>query len=136
MIESEIERNLREEKKMIECIVVGAIGFIGAVCRYLIGLIPVNENLAFPVKTFAINILGSFIIGLIAGLALKNNALNPRVVLFLKVGICGGFTTFSSFALETGDLIKGGNTATALLYVILSVAAGVAAVLGGQAVVR
>lgn len=121
---------------MIKCIVVGAGGFIGAVCRYLIGLIPVNENLAFPVKTFAINILGSFIIGLIAGLALKNNALNPRVVLFLKVGICGGFTTFSSFALETGDLIKGGNTATALLYVILSVAAGVAAVLGGQAVVR
>ena len=113
---------------MIECIVVGAGGFIGAVCRYLIGLIPVNENLAFPVKTFAI--------GLIAGLALKNNALNPRVVLFLKVGICGGFTTFSSFALETGDLIKGGNTVTALLYVILSVAAGVAAVFGGQAVVR
>ena len=96
MIESEIEINLREEKKMIECIVVGAGGFIGAVCRYLIGLIPVNENLAFPVKTFAINILGSFVIGLIAGLALKNNALNPRVVLFLKVGICGGFTTFSS----------------------------------------
>ena len=136
MIESELERNLREEKKMIECIVVGAGGFIGAVCRYLIGLIPVNENLAFPVKTFAINILGSFIIGLIAGLALKNNALNPRAVLFLKVGICGGFTTFSSFALETGDLIKGGNTVTALLYVILSVAAGVAAVFGGQAVVR
>ena len=106
---------------MIECIVVGAGGFIG---------------LAFPVKTFAINILGSFVIGLIAGLALKNNALNPRVVLFLKVGICGGFTTFSSFALETGDLIKGGNTLTALLYVILSVAAGVAAVFGGQAVVR
>ena len=104
---------------MIECIVVGAGGFIGAVCRYLIGLIPVNENLAFPVKTFAINILGSFVIGLIAGLALKNNALNP-----------------SSFALETGDLIKGGNTLTALLYVILSVAAGVAAVFGGQAVVR
>ena len=104
--------------------------------RRVYGLIPVNENLAFPVKTFAINILGSFIIGLIAGLALKNNALNPRLVLFLKVGICGGFTTFSSFALETGDLIKGGNTVTALLYVILSVAAGVAAVFGGQAVVR
>ena len=62
MIESEIEINLREEKKMIECIVVGAGGFIGAVCRYLIGLIPVNENLAFPVKTFAINILGSFVL--------------------------------------------------------------------------
>ena len=52
---------------MIECIVVGAGGFIGAVCRYLMGLIPVNENLAFPIKTFAVNILGSFIIGMIAG---------------------------------------------------------------------
>ena len=136
MIESEIEINLKKKKKDDRMYRSGAGGFIGAVCRYLIGLIPVNENLAFPVKTFAINILGSFIIGLIAGLALKNNALNPRAVLFLKVGICGGFTTFSSFALETGDLIKGGNTVTALLYVILSVAAGVAAVFGGQAAVR
>ena len=121
---------------MIECIIVGAGGFIGAVCRYLMGLIPVNENLAFPIKTLAINILGSFVIGLIAGLALKNNALNPRAVLFLKVGICGGFTTFSSFALETGDLLKGGNTVTALLYVSLSVVLGILAVFGGQAVVR
>ena len=90
---------------MIDCIVVGAGGFIGAVCRYLIGLIPLNEGGAFPVKTFLINIAGSFVIGIIAALALKNSALNPRAVLFLKVGICGGFTTFSSFALETGDLI-------------------------------
>ena len=121
---------------MIECIVVGAGGFIGAVCRYLIGLIPLNEGGAFPIKTFLINIAGSFIIGVIAALALKNSALSPRAVLFLKVGICGGFTTFSSFALETGDLIKGGNIHTALLYAVFSSVVGVLAVFAGQAAVR
>lgn len=121
---------------MIECIVVGAGGFIGAVCRYLIGLIPLNEGGAFPIKTFLINIAGSFLIGVIAALALKNSALNPRAVLFLKVGICGGFTTFSSFALETGDLIKGGNIHIALLYAVLSSVIGVLAVFAGQAAVR
>jgi CrcB protein len=97
------------EQLMVECIVVGAGGFIGAVCRYLIGLIPFNEGGAFPIKTFLINIAGSFLIGIIAALAMKTDWLNPRTVLFLKAGICGGFTTFSSFALETGDLIKGGR---------------------------
>lgn len=121
---------------MIECIVVGAGGFIGAVCRYLIGLIPLREGSVFPVKTFAINILGSFIIGVIAPLALKNDSLNPRTVLFLKVGICGGFTTFSSFALETSDLMKNGNVRMALLYAVLSMAAGIVAVFAGQEMIR
>lgn len=119
---------------MMDCIVVGIGGFIGSVCRYLIGLIPVNENWVFPIRTFAINVIGSFVIGVIAAAALKNNSLNPRLVLFLKVGICGGFTTFSSFALETGDLLSGGNIWIAVLYAALSMAAGVAAVFGGQAV--
>ena len=52
------------------------------------------------------------------------------------MGICGGFTTFSSFALETGDLIKGGNMQTALVYAVLSTVLGVLAVFAGQAVVR
>ena len=94
---------------MMECIVVGAGGFIGAVCRYLIGLIPLKESCAFPVKTFVINMVGSFLIGIIAALAMRTDSLNPRMVLFLKVGICGGFTTFSSFALETGDLMQDGK---------------------------
>lgn len=121
---------------MIECFVVGMGGFIGAVFRYFIGLIPVKEGCVFPVKTFVINILGSFIIGMIAALAMKNHSLNPRIVLFLKVGICGGFTTFSSFALETSDLMKNGNMGIALLYAILSIIFGVIAVFTGQAVIR
>lgn len=121
---------------MLNCIVVGAGGFIGAVCRYLIGFIPLKEGSLFPIKTFLINIIGSFIIGIVAALALENDSLDPRMVLFLKVGICGGFTTFSSFALETGDLVKNGNVRIALLYAILSMAAGIIAVFAGQEIIR
>lgn len=121
---------------MIDCIIVGIGGFIGTVCRYLIGLIPVNEGTVFPVKTFFINIAGSFIIGIVAALALKNSSLNPRLVSFLRIGICGGFTTFSSFALETADLMKNGNSGAAMAYVLLSVVLGIAAVFAAQAVVR
>ena len=124
---------------MLDCIVVGIGGFAGSVCRYLIGLIPVTGKSVtgksgFPVKTFLINIIGSFLIGLIAAAAAKNGSLNPRIILFLKVGICGGFTTFSSFALETGDLVKNGNVGIAVLYAVLSMVLGVAAVFGGEAV--
>ena len=121
---------------MIECIAVGLGGFIGAVCRYLIGLAPVREGMDFPVKTFVINIIGSFAIGIIAAAAARSGIADSRLVLFLKVGICGGFTTFSSFALETGDLIQNGNPGTAFLYVILSIILGVAAVFAGQWVIR
>ena len=113
---------------MLNILAVGAGGFAGAVCRYLIGLIPVSENLIFPVKTLAINIIGCIVIGMIAVSAARNNSWNPYIMLFLKVGLCGGFTTFSTFALETSDLIKAGHMGTALLYVVLSVLAGVAVI--------
>ena len=75
---------------MIECLVVGAGGFVGAVLRYLVGLLDMNPESGFPIKTFFINIAGAFLIGVVAALA-SREALNPRTVLFLKVGICGGF---------------------------------------------
>lgn len=121
---------------MVECMVVGAGGFLGAICRYLIGLIPLKEGCAFPTKTFLINIAGSFMIGIVVALAMKMDWLNPRIVLFLKVGICGGFTTFSSFALETSDLMKDGNVGIAVLYAVLSVVCGVIAVFAGQGIIR
>lgn len=120
---------------MFNVLAVGAGGFIGAILRYLIGLVPVQESITFPVKTFIINIIGSFVIGLVVAFAVKKS-LDPRLVLFLKVGICGGFTTFSSFALETGDLLSGGNTAVAICYVVFSIVLGVAAVFAAEAIVR
>ena len=120
---------------MMDCIVVGVGGFVGAVCRYLIGMIPLKEGCTFPIKTFLINIAGSFLIGIVAALAMKTESLDSRTVLFLKVGICGGFTTFSSFALETTDLMKDGKMHLAAIYTVLSVTLGVLAVFAGQGLV-
>ena len=110
--------------------VVGMGGFVGAVLRYLIGLVPVNESTVFPVKTFAINVIGCIAIGMITIFASKNPNINPKWILFLKVGLCGGFTTFSTFALETTDLIKNGCMGIAFLYVMLSIFVGVVVIFG------
>lgn len=120
------------EVNMLECIVVGIGGFIGSVCRYLIGLLPVETNNGFPIKTLAINVIGSFVISAIAALAAKNKALNPQLVLMLKVGVCGGFTTFSTFAYESTELMKNGHIGIAFAYVISSIVLGVAAIFAAQ----
>ena len=119
---------------MIKCLIVGAGGVIGAIGRYLIGLLPMNPENGFPVKTFLINVIGCFIIGIIAALA-DRNAVNPNLVLLIKVGICGGFTTFSSFALETEGLLTKGQTVVALMYVIASIVCGVLAVFAAEKMV-
>ena len=75
-------------------------------------------------------------IGIVAALASETDFLNPRTVLFLKVGIRGGFTTFSSFTLESADLIKSGKMQLAVIYTILSIILGVLAVFAGQGIVR
>ena len=120
---------------MLNCLVVALGGGIGACFRYLIGLIPLKEPFTFPVKTLVINLLGCFVIGLIAVLAVKNSSLSPRTVLFIKTGLCGGFTTFSTFALETETLIKTGHIGLAIAYVALSVVVGVGLAFAGQVVV-
>lgn len=121
---------------MLDCLFVGIGGFIGTVCRYLIGLLPLEAENGFPFKTLFINITGSFLIGLIAALAAKNENLDPHILLLCKVGICGGFTTFSTFAYESSELMKGGHMAMALSYVCISVVFGVLAVLLAQFLVK
>lgn len=117
-------------------IIVGTGGFLGAVLRYLIGLIPIRQTTVFPIKTMCINIIGCFIIGLVVAFALKNRDFNENIQLFLKVGLCGGFTTFSSFALETVNLCDSGNLFYALLYTCLSVILGVLAIYLAQILIR
>lgn len=121
---------------MLNCILVGIGGFIGTILRYLIGLLPIKAGNGFPVKTLLINVVGAFLIGLIGALAAKNKNLNPQLVLMLRVGVCGGFTTFSTFAYESVDLIKGGNSAAAFCYICVSVILGVGAVFAAQMVVK
>ncbi|MDD6276295.1 MAG: fluoride efflux transporter CrcB, partial [Clostridia bacterium] len=112
---------------MLNCIAVGVGGFLGSVLRYLFGKIPVKELTAFPVNTLLINVLGAFIIGCIAALCARSNELDSRLLLLLKVGFCGGFTTFSTFSLETVELIDSGLWLYAVAYVLLSLFLGVAA---------
>lgn len=121
---------------MLECLLVGIGGFIGTVCRYLIGLLPIKPENGFPVKTLFINVVGAFVISLVTALAAKNKSINPQVVLMLKVGVCGGFTTFSTFAYETADLMQKGNALIAVCYVLASVVLGVTAVFGAQMVIQ
>ena len=122
---------MAKQVDMLNCLVVALGGGIGACLRYLIGLIPLKEPFVFPVKTLVINLLGCFVIGLVASLAVKNSSLSPKLVLFIKTGFCGGFTTFSTFALETETLIKTGQSGLAVLYVALSVVAGVGLAFAG-----
>ncbi len=112
---------------IIECLIVGLGGAVGSVIRYLISLIPINETTTFPVNTFIVNVIGALAIGVIVFYAAKNN-LDENWILFLKVGICGGFTTFSTFAIETGALLENGDAVIAFAYVLLSIIVGVFAV--------
>ncbi len=122
-------KNFVEDEKMINCLAVGLGGFIGAVLRYLISLIPIKNPESFPINTFIINIIGTFAIGCLAFATSKNENIDPKLLLFLKVGICGGFTTFSTFSLETAELIKSGSIVIAIIYVIASIVIGVLVVM-------
>ncbi len=113
---------------MLNTLAVGLGGFLGSVLRYLIGQLPIEHDSGFPLKTFLINVTGAFVIGLITAAAAKNKTMSPQMVLFLKTGICGGFTTFSTFALESADLMKAGHNAAALVYILSSAIFGILAV--------
>lgn len=98
---------------------VGLGGFVGAVMRYGLSLVQVRWE--FPVMTFLTNILGAVLIGLIAQMAQETSLLSPRLLLFLKTGVCGGFTTFSTFSLESVTLLENQQVKTASVYMVLSV---------------
>ncbi|MBQ7071588.1 MAG: fluoride efflux transporter CrcB [Ruminococcus sp.] len=104
-------------------------GALGACLRYSISMIPFRGS--FPVLTLITNILGALIIGFIAGYA-KSRDVSRNTMLFIKTGICGGFTTFSTFSLEAYELLDKGQTALAVLYAALSVIGCVAGVWVGM----
>ena len=100
---------------------VGLGGAIGSIARYWMGL-AVARHLgeAFPWGTFFINIIGSFIIAFFGTLTVPQglHTVSPEMRLFVMVGFCGGYTTFSSFSLQTVDLLRGGENLAALGYVV------------------
>lgn len=110
-------------------------GAIGSVARYVIGVLLQPSSRAFPVSTLLINVLGSFLIGLFARLFDAPDH-NQVLRVALTVGICGGFTTFSTFSAETVTLLQQGKAGRAALYIGLSVIAGIVATFAGLMVGR
>ena len=106
---------------MIQILSVGAGGFIGAVLRFLMGKLPFKEITVFPVNTLLVNLIGAFVIGLVAAAGSRYGAENSNLVLFLKAGLCGGFTTFSTFSLEGLTLIQEGHFLIFMAYAVSSV---------------
>jgi len=89
---------------------IGTGGFIGSVFRYLTSVYANRlVDSSFPYGTLAVNIIGSFVIGLIFGLSDRFNWPTPEWRLFLATGICGGYTTFSTFSYETISLLREGD---------------------------
>jgi len=107
-------------------------GGAGSVARYLLSKFLNTSNGGFPYGTFAANVIGSLLIGLILGWALKNNTLSSNTTLLLATGFCGGFTTFSTFAYENHNFLKSGDFMNLGLYLIGSFAIGILAVFGGM----
>jgi CrcB protein len=107
---------------------VGAGGAVGAVLRYLLSLIPFDKG--FPLQTFGANVIGAVAIGIIAGLGGRLE--NKSLVLFLKTGVCGGFTTFSTFSLETVTLFQNGRYFVGTLYAAVTLAACMTGVVIGM----
>ncbi|MBA3068175.1 MAG: fluoride efflux transporter CrcB [Hyphomonas sp.] len=110
-------------------LIVAAGGAIGAALRHGVGLISLRHlPSSWPWATFTVNVLGGFAMGLLVGwLALKAEGAGQAARLFLATGLLGGFTTFSAFSLETVNMIRTGETAKALAYIVLSVALSLAA---------
>jgi CrcB protein len=111
-------------------------GGVGSVLRYVVTRFLNNPTTGVPYGTFLVNIIGSFLIGIILGLALKNEALNQNHTLLLATGFCGGFTTFSAFAYENHLFLKSGNLTLLFGYTIASIVVGLLAVFLGIYIVK
>lgn len=118
----------------MEALAVFLGGGVGSLSRYLLSkYVNGAASTLFPLGTFAVNALGCFAIGFLFT-AFEERLAPPELRLLLVTGFLGGFTTFSSFGLETVNLAKGGETFLSLVNVAASVVAGLALVIAGMAV--
>ena len=106
---------------MINIAAVFLGGGLGAVLRFIAGLY-------FPFSTFAVNVVGSFILGFLFAFFADKPEIEKSLKLALTAGFCGGFTTFSTFSFQIFEMLKNGNLINALAYILLSVIIGLLAV--------
>jgi fluoride exporter len=117
-----------------QLLIVAVGGAIGSVARYKLGGFALHHTGGwnFPVSTFTVNVLGCFVIGLLAALVEHHDLFSPAIRLLLFTGLLGGFTTFSAFGYESIFLLRRGLLPVAAAYVSLSVVVGLAAVFSGM----
>jgi CrcB protein len=114
---------------MKHLLLVGLGGFIGSVARFLVSKLNLSWHFfSIPMGTLTVNVLGSFIIGILVGISAKSDLISTDLRVFLMVGFCGGFTTFSSFSSENLMLMQNGQVFTVLIYTSLSILLGFLAV--------
>lgn len=106
-------------------LLVGLGGGIGSILRYATSLVINSKH--FPWATLAVNVIGSFIIGIVLAMSLRDENFSNNWKLFLATGICGGFTTFSAFSAENMGMLQNGKIAVAVLYITISVVLSIAA---------
>lgn len=104
---------------MKEIILVFLGGGLGSTLRFILNKLIPNDS--FPFSTLIVNLIGSFLIGLIISYLIKNNMLKSDYFLLLVVGICGGLTTFSAFSLENLNMIKSNEVFNSIIYILISV---------------
>lgn len=112
-------------------------GALGATLRYLMGIwITADNHANWPWATLSVNVIGSALLGGVAVYAVESGTVSTSMRLFLAVGLCGGFTTFSSFAYETVDVAARGMPLKAVGYALTSVTLCLMAIVGGGALAQ
>lgn len=117
--------------------IIGSGSFIGGVSRYLTSRFIQNSVISsFPFGTFIVNILGCFLVGFFYGLSERGNLISNEWRMFLTIGFCGGFTTFSTFSNENVSLLREGNFFYFAIYASLSLFLGLTATYLGNLITK
>lgn len=116
---------------------IGAGSFLGGIARYLLTkFVQTGTSSSFPFGTLAVNVLGCLAIGILYGLFERGSLLNPDLRMFLTIGFCGGFTTFSTFVHENYTLFENENFLHFACYSVSSFALGLAAAYLGHFIIK